>query len=213
MVIEPLARGEWRKWGYDGSLRASTMEQLAGRLNWERTRDGIRLEFPAIRNLKALAGTLRAAGPSALGGWVMGFFLVVALQFFFTPAHGEPWWMTPAWIASGLALGDLWAKLPSRWIVTLNRDYLWLTRRRLPWQKKETTFSTGQLHDLRFVRTTPGADIRNPYRLDEIQFEKDLLTEYMVPGITQEEADALIAKIMAVCSFPSRTASEAVTED
>jgi hypothetical protein len=67
---------------------------------------------------------------------------------------------------------------------------------------------TAHLHDLRFAKSTRGADTLNGLRLNEIQFHYHLSTQYFATGITEKEADALIAKMMEVYSFPNYLPSE-----
>jgi hypothetical protein len=184
------------------------MEQLAGRLRWERTEHGIRVEFPPIRSASAIVGTIRGYWLGTVGGWLLAFVFIVGLQAIFPTSHNETWWELPLWLASGIAIGDLTAKLPHRWTITMDRDYLWIEQRRLPWEKKEKRIPAEQLHSLRFVKSEADGGIRNAYHLDEIQFDKNLETQCLAPGITREEADALIARMKAVYPFPAHPASE-----
>lgn len=185
------------------------MERLAGRLKWDRKGNRIRVVFPAIRNLGAIAGTIRASWKAGIATFSATFAFVFALGLLFPPSRPERWWVTPLFIAFGCATGEMSTGLPRHWTITLVHNHLWVEQQFLSWQRKRVLYSTANLFDLRFVKAESGADIRNPYRLDEIQFDKNLEVQFIAPGITGEEAKALIERMNEIYPFPKYPISDA----
>lgn len=118
--------------------------------------------------------------------------------------------MDPLALLFGSMLGRFTSMLAYRTILTLDPTKLESEYSRWYWKRGGATYPTAHLHDLRFVKSTRGAETRNGLRLNEIQFDIGRATEYFATGITQEEATALIAKMMEVYPFPNYPATDAV---
>jgi hypothetical protein len=192
-------------------------ETLAGRLKWERTDHGIRVEY-------RMRGDYSAMWEFFKGGWrndlpALLFLAAIFLVADFLARHRHTagwwsarWWADPLSLLIGTMLGRLLSILANRTILTLDPTKLELEFRRWNWKRGRETYLTTHLHDLRFAKSTRGAETQNGLRLNEIQFDDYLATQYFATGITQEEATALIAKMMEVYPFPKYTAADAPTD-
>jgi len=63
-------------------------------------------------------------------------------------------------------------------------------------------YAIAELHNLRFVAYSKRASVRNEDLQNEIQVDKDYDTRSFFAGITEEEASALIARMMEIYPFP-----------
>jgi len=170
------------------------LETLAGRLKWERTTDGIRVVVPSHFN-----------------GWIYltGIGLLTFPQFTYelfgrlTAATGQRL-LIPGLI--GLVLFALWITFLRTHEIALTVSpnemavELWAFGIKLKTRKAATSRLTG----LRFVPAEYGIGIDD---MNRIQFRKDQKRRNLGHGITEEEADALIAKMMEVYPFPERVAA------
>jgi hypothetical protein len=178
------------------------MEPLAGRLKWERTANGIRVEYRMPGNRTTMLRFLKASWSR---NWpTLVVFAPVCWVIASFEHHDKSifWWVYPLALLFGAMLGDFISMLANRTIITLDAKKLKLEFRRWNRRRKHLAFLTEHLHDLRFARSSRGVDIRNELRLNEMQFDKDFATQYFAPGITEEEATALISRMKEVYSFP-----------
>lgn len=180
------------------------LETLAGRLKWERTGDGIRVEIPARLTSKERLYTF------SLGLVWSSLLLGDILRWFFEGSHSV-WaqWLGRGGMDSIVVLVLAW----SAWFaltsvrllldpVSLKLEYCvfgirWLSHRN----------STRLLHNLRFK----GRSSRIPRflgNLPELQIDEDYRTRTLAVGVTREEADALIATMNEVFPFPKYLPSE-----
>lgn len=180
------------------------LETLEGRLKWERTEEGIRVEIPARLTAKE--------GPYALSLGSIWLSLLIGdlLRWLFEGSH-PVWahWFHRSAVDSipVIALAwTAWVALTSVRLVldpsTLRLEYRVIGIR---WLCLQT--STRLLHNPRFR----GTSARIPRFLGsrpELQIDRDYRTRTLAVGTTEEEATALIAKMMGVYPFPKYLATE-----
>jgi hypothetical protein len=174
------------------------LEKLAGRLTWERTGDGIRVVIPAqlgwvvaflcvwlvgwsIGGWNVLNNTLESANPPLfdmvwLVGWLLGEVTVIAIII---------------WSLSG------------RSTLVLDKCSLEITRRVVGIRLDTRVFRTANVRNLRYIpATTSGKSSRQ----SQIRFEADDKSCGFASGITDNEAFALIDKMLEVYPFPKERA-------
>ena len=132
-------------------------------------------------------------------------FIMMRFLAVYQDRHVGWWWLmlavaVIAQISSGI---DLLTMLLRKTTVTLSPTTLDVQVRSFSRKVVTKSFLTRDLHDLRFVRSTVGANIRNKLKQDEVQFDENSQPHLLVSGITEKEADALMAKIREVFSFPN----------
>jgi hypothetical protein len=178
------------------------LEMVAGRLKWERTANGIRVEYRMPGNRTTMLRALKASWARNWPTLIVFAPICWVIAFFEHNGKGTFLWVYPLALLFGAMLGDLVSMLANRTILTLDAEMLKLDIRRWNRRRKQKAFLTEHLHDLRFAKSMRGADIRNELHLNEIQFDKDFATQYFTPGITEEEATALITRMKEVYPFP-----------
>jgi hypothetical protein len=179
-----------------------TMESLASGPKWERTANGIRVEHRMPRDRTSMLRFLKA---SLARNWpTLIVFLPVGAIIAFSARHDHRifWWGYSLALFVGAMLGDFISMLANRTILTLDAEKLKLEFLRWNSRRKQKVFLTEHLHDLRFAKSTRRADIRNALRLNEMQFDRNFATQYFAPGITEEDAAALIARMKEIYPFP-----------
>ena len=62
-------------------------------------------------------------------------------------------------------------------------------------------FPTATLHSFRFVEPSGERPVQNKIGQNEVQFGQAHWTRHIGEGITREEAEALIAKMIEVCTI------------
>lgn len=178
------------------------LQTLAGRISWEESENGIRVEIRPRRDRTTVLRSLKASWAS---NWPMLIVLVPAcLLISIVDRHAQRyfWWGNPLALLFGSMLGDVISTMVNRTILTLDAKTLKLEFHRWNRRRKQREFLTEHLHDLRFAKSTPRADIRNELRLNEIQFDRNFATQSFAPGITEDEATALIARMNEIYRFP-----------
>jgi hypothetical protein len=178
------------------------LETLAGRLKWQRTEQGIRVEYRMRGDYPAMWGFMKASWRNNWPGLILVAAVFYIAHLLDRHGHITRWWDIPLALLLGSMLGSLTSILANRTILTLDSAKLELESLRWNWRRGHEIYPTTRLHDLRFVKPARGADTRNGLRLNEIQFNEDLVTQYFATGITEAEASALIAKMMQVYPFP-----------
>jgi hypothetical protein len=167
------------------------LETLAGRLKWEQTGDGIRVVIPVrMPLLTALSGI-----------WL--FMLPHFTVEVFDKLRGfiDPRSFAPVWI--GLCLVVLWFTMifTTQQILTLNPGEIVIQVRIFGIGVKKRAFATSRLQCLRFVPSEYG-DLISMNDMSRIQIDRDFKTRNFAFGITEQEADTLIQKMMEVYKFP-----------
>lgn len=181
-------------------------KRLAGRLKWERTDDGVRVQFP--RHISAGDILECVVLPFAVGLFMYLFARLVVMLFMYYHPHPHPhlmtWWGALARgleIGLALSVGSLLARATTTTTLTLNPMQLKIVWRSLGVARKTRVFSTASLSELRFAKYMPGAEIKNNRRRNEMRFSIDSRIEAFASGITEKEADYLIARMMEVYPF------------
>ncbi len=186
------------------------MEQLAGRLKWERTAEGIRVAIPSRRG--AMTG---------LYGPVVGVWLVAAAIRYWhllEAPHTEGSEFTLQLIALGVyALGFCFAVCWLAWtftnetLVILDKSELKIQRRAIGIDIVTSAFPNQDAAGFRFIAPTPSwasfGEI-DP-KTSSIQFQAGKTTRTFAAGITEEEAFALFDRMLRVYKFPGYLVSTA----
>lgn len=171
------------------------LEKLAGRLKWERTGDGIRVVIP-----------VRVPLLSTLSGISLVYAPLFTLQVF-DKLRGVavPASFVPLWI--GLFLSVIWFTMmfTMKQILTLSPAQMGFQTRTMGIGVRKGTRATSGLRNLRFVPSEYGNwTFMND--MSRIEIDRDCKTRKFAFGITEQEADALIEKMMEVYSFPKEPA-------
>jgi hypothetical protein len=173
------------------------LEILAGRLKWERTGDGIRVVIPTRFNWLVTRDKLFYAFITMLGFCVT--FIVLSI------VDGKPvQWGIILCFALGYLSSVIVLMLTDRTIMSLNKNMMTIQYRSCGIVRRKKKYLTELVYDLRFADSSHRAKIRNVYRQNEIQFGEEYVTQSFAFGITEQEADALIEKMMEVYKFPKR---------
>lgn len=171
------------------------LETLAGRLKWERTTDGIRVEIPSHFN-----------------GWIFlqGIGLLIFPHFTYEvfwkhTGSTEPRSFVPEWI--GLGLLCLWVAFlrTHKTVLKLSPEEMTVQVRGLGIGLNTGKAATSRLSGLRFVPGEYGIGIED---MNRIQLRKDRKARDFGHGITEEEADALIAKFLEIYPFPKSVTTQ-----
>lgn len=179
------------------------LEPLAGRLKWERTGDGIRVVIPARLDGYAIRHILLRDGI-----FIVVYYLLMSLFDILKHGYSAQHYSFQVWFAEFLACAIvlfgfcllLW--LTNRTIVTLTSQMMIIEWRYAGFHKKTRKYLTKRLYAFRCECPGPGKYIVNEIGQSEIQFEEDLRTQSFAPGITDDEASALIARMNEVYRFP-----------
>jgi hypothetical protein len=178
------------------------LEKLAGRLRWERTANGIRVEIPARLSWLALF----------LAGWLT-FWLYGGVQAMKSLINGDKdsgflmiWlvmWAIGACFVSATLIWSIGGK------TTLTLDPLELNLQRtifgLPWDTR--VFRTSLVENLRYVPREYSSGFRGRgYNQSRIRFESEDKTRNFASGISDSEAIALINRMLDVYKFPRNRA-------
>jgi hypothetical protein len=168
------------------------LEKLAGRLKWERTGGGIRVVIPVrVPWLSALIGGFGVFSLPSLTMDLFGKHRSIAGPASFAPE------------CVGLFLCVLWFTLlfTIKQILTLNSTEMAIQTRTFGIEVKNGAYATDRLQCLRFVSSDYGDGVLMS-DMSRIEIDRDLKTRKFAFGITEQEADALIEKMMEVYDFP-----------
>jgi hypothetical protein len=172
------------------------LETLAGRLKWERVGDGIRVVIPARFPWMATRHMLILNS--------FGIFVPIAMMSAYSYLNGEPesWRGILIGSAFGLITGYLGFMLTARTILSLDQSSITFQYRSFGIKRGTKKYLNEQLNNLQFISSSNREEIRNEYRQNEMQIDQDLRTHSFAEGITKQEADALIEKMMEIYTFP-----------
>lgn len=184
------------------------LETLAGRLKWERTVDGIRVVIPArlswgaIRRLLDSLGVyvLASLGLFAISGCI-AFLHGLSFHSFMNNKGVHGLFMSSLGCCAGLILARMVPSLFGNTVVTLSpvkTTFKWNARLRI-WKD---VFPSETLHSFRFVERSGEVPVQNKIGQNEIQFCDSHWTHYLGTGVSREEAEALIAKLLEAYPFP-----------
>jgi len=178
------------------------METLAGRLKWERTEDGITVDFRAANDSKTLRRGMRWVLLFTLLSFPVLALLTALLDHLITFHHSKSVWV-PALSgtiagAIGLALNLLGTSSTLR----LDPDFLDIGIRRPIYPECQRSYKTRRISNLRFASRGSSRSPITFGRMSELQFDFYDRKRSCFAGITESEAEALIAKMMEVYPFP-----------
>lgn len=184
------------------------LERLAGRLQWERTGSGIRVEIPAqkgwltvflavwlvIWSGAGLFGSIRVSTGDDVNIGQLIFAVIWALA------------------EVGVVIAMIWS-LTGRTILTVNQSEVSLQRRILGVEWDMRRFATQSVRNLRYIPSTSvrgwdGSQLTNTQTLSQIKFEADGKSRVFASGISDIEAFALIDRMLEVYNFPRDRALE-----
>jgi hypothetical protein len=178
------------------------LEKLAGRLIWERTGSGIRVEI------------------SARAGWMLAFLCLWLALFggiggaleFKAFNEGDPstfmliWGL--AWLVGvGVGAGLLIWSLGGRTMLLLNQTEMTIQHRVMGFEWDKRTYATSQVCNLRYVPSFKssgwsGSNYEQTYHQSQIRFEAEDKTRSFASGLSDIEAFALIDKMLEIYNFP-----------
>jgi hypothetical protein len=170
-------------------------ENLAGRLTWEPTGDGIRVVIPVrVPWLLAFSGIILFTLPINILKIFSGYSVITV------PVSFVQFWIV---LGIGLCLGILWFTMifNIKNILTLNSVEITIQAHIFGIEVKKRTYATNRLHCLRFKPSEYG-ELISMNDMSRIQIDRDCKTRNFAFGITEQEADALIEKMMEIYKFP-----------
>ena len=184
------------------------LEQLAGRLKWERTGLGIRVIVPARLNWLSIRVAL----------WLL--LLPVCLEYlarlFLSSVHRA---LAPATFDVSSRIGFCAAALWLSWAF-LGRTILTLTPAGMTveWSYlgivlHSRAFDPASLHDLRYLPAKWRWFKDMLYAPSKIQLDEGSHTRTIARGVTEPEARALIDRMMEVYNFPDYSAPDNDEDD
>jgi hypothetical protein len=185
------------------------IETLTGRLKWERIGGGIRVVIPARMSWGAVRRLLIDLSVY-IGAFLCLFLIVGCVAFFrglnfhtFLNSHGmHSLYLTSLGCCTGLIIARTVPRLFGATIVTISPDQItveWNSRLR----RDKGVFPTATLRGFRFVERSDEVPLKNRLGQNEVQFVQAQSICHFGEGITREEAEALICKMVEVYSFPS----------
>jgi hypothetical protein len=178
------------------------LEPLAGRLKWERTADGIRVVIPA-RLDRPIARNLLFMAFAMVCGILAVDYSDFLISSFGAGAHSKPHLFEDVCcVCVGLFIGAVPPRIFGRTVLSLTPVRLTIDWRPRVWWPEKRQFSTDVLHNLRFASKSGGFRVTNESGQNEMQLDEDRKTRSFALGISQDEASALIAKMMEVYPFP-----------
>ena len=178
------------------------METLTGRLKWERIGDGIRVDYRIANDSAALRASLRRALITGLWCFPLFVFLMLLLNWVFPSHTGEHIWLLPIIATLGMLLGQLMNIYSVHREMRMSPSVLEVKYRNWPLPSKRYSYEMRQMHNLRFAGKGTNYQPCNGDREGELQFDSDSRTQYCFVGITRDEAEVLIEKLMEVHPLP-----------
>lgn len=177
-------------------------ETLAGRLKWENTGYGIRVEIPARMGWGVLFLTM----------WLAGWLFAGSIAIREVLNGNDPSKFTLVWLAgwaieAGVAAAALIWSIGGRTILTLAQGEMTIQRTVFGMEWDTRRFQTSHVMNVRYVAGyySKGHD-GETYHHSLIRFEADDKTRSFASGISGTEAFALIDKMLDVYEFPKNRA-------
>lgn len=180
------------------------LETLAGRLKWEHTGNGIRVELPA-----------QFTWPNVLrrvGGWLLYWALIFSLMILLDELRGHPvYWGVVLLFAPLYAVIGIWQILARRTVLILSPDEMTINQAffQKDWSKR--AYATRRLQNLLYCKSRPQPTAERRTIKNSLLCDVELQTIGLFDGITEEEADVLIAKMTEVYPFPKYLSTESAT--
>jgi hypothetical protein len=177
---------------------------LEGRLEWEKTARGIAVKIPA-----------RRGSAFALFGPIVGVWMLFAAYQYFSmtsattaeDARSQALWLLIDGLGVSLCILLFWAAwaFTSDTLVTLGETQMKIQHRVLGIELATRSFSTTEVHNFRFIPPTKfwlGKSDDIDVRTSKIQFQAGNKSHNFGEGVTQTEAQVLIAQLLEVFKFP-----------
>lgn len=175
------------------------LEKLAGRLQWERSDRGMRIEIPARWGWQAIFAAVLLAGgalaasqvewtiPSDEARFRLGVLSAVVV--------GVGVCFTVAWIS--------WS-FTGKTIVSVNQNEMKIQRKVLGIEWDTSRFATFEVQNLRYMPPTEIWAFRTDTdpNTSKIQFRAKNKTVRFASGIIEREACALLDRLKEICKFP-----------
>ena len=171
------------------------LDKLAGRLTWEQTGQGIRVEIPARRSWTILIHFLWLILWCG-AGWLA---LTRIHQAHHAATHIPLIWQV-GWVAGVLfmTITILWS-LTGSTTLELNSYQLRIIRKMMGLQLGTRSYTNADMCNLRFIPNMIRGRTNLP---SHISFEENGKTRSFAWAVTETEASALIGKMQTVYKFP-----------
>jgi hypothetical protein len=176
------------------------LEKLAGRLKWERTGTGIRVEIPARIDWWVLFYVVWLA-PWSVAGWRVSVDIFIKHDLSVFNLFWLPVWALGECFVAALII---W-RLTGSTTVVLDPSQLDITRRSMGIQIDKRTFRCADVRNLRYI---PAGNRGRRSLPSQIGFEANDKTRKFASGIEDIEAFALIDKMLEIYKFPKERALE-----
>ena len=170
------------------------LEPLAGRLTWEQTGQGIRVQIPARLSSTIVIRVL----------WLIlwcgaGWLFLSKTHGGHIHSHVQLVWLV-GW-AAGVVLVtySIFWSLAGITTLILDRNQLQIANRVMGFQTSMRTYSNSDVRNLRFIPAMMRAQTNRP---SGIWFEENRRLRRFASSLTAEEASALIEKMLQVYKFP-----------
>jgi hypothetical protein len=172
-------------------------ETLAGRIRWEQTRTGIRVEIPTRKDWSAILAV------SVIEFWALRGLFIIPERFFF---HGQPnatqWTALLGFLGVG-SLASIWLlwTLVGKSRIDLDPIEFKIVRQFLGIKLDTRVFRTREVRNLRYL---PHSEFRifKGFIPGVFCFEADDKTYRFGSGVTDIEAFALLNEMLEIYEFP-----------
>jgi hypothetical protein len=168
------------------------LEKLAGRLKWERTGDSIRVVIPVrFQSFVVLSG---------MGVISLPFCVVAILDKL--RGFNAPVPLATVWVGLSLGVIQMTIFFTAKHVLTLSPVEMAIQSRTLGIGVKKRSYATSRLRNLRFVASEYYDLVSTELNtMSRIELDRDGKTRKLAFGITEQEAHALIEKMMEVYDF------------
>jgi hypothetical protein len=172
-------------------------ETLAGRIKWEQTASGIRVEIPTRKDWSAILAVL------VIEFWALRGLVLVPLRLFVQGQTYATQWVALLGFAAVASLGVIWLSWSFFGKSRLDLDQIEfkVVRQILGIHLDTRAFRTREVRNLRYL---PHSEFRifKGYIPGVFCFEADAKTHRFGSGVTDVEAFALINEMLDVYEFP-----------
>ena len=170
------------------------LEPLAGRLTWEQTGQGIRVEIPAQLNSSIVVRVL----------WLIvwcgaGWLFLSRTHGGHIHSHVQLVWLVSWAVGVILVTYSIFWSLAGKTTLTLDRNQLQIVSQLMGFQTSVHTYSNADIRNLRFIPAMMRAQTSRP---SGIWFEEKGKLRRFASALTATEASALIDKMLQVYKFP-----------
>jgi hypothetical protein len=178
-------------------------ETLAGRIRYERTSSGIRVEIPTRKDLSAILAV------SVIEIWALRGLFLIPERFFINGQPSTGQWAALGGFLSVGALGMIWLlwNLVGKSRLDLDSVELKIVRRFMGFKLDTRSFRTREIRNMRYL---PYSEFRvfKGFIPGVFCFEAEGKTHRFGSGVTDIEAFALIDEMLAIYEFPKDRAVE-----